>query len=160
MKKSVSGFPGYYITDNGDVVSTICRGKSELILKPWSDKDGYQLIRLSRLGKKYTKRVHHLVLEAFVGPKPDGMECRHLDGDPANNHFDNLVWGTVQENTLDKMSHGTITYGEKNGCSKLTEANVLAIRADTRKQTKIAESYGIGRAQVSRIKSRKRWTHI
>jgi len=38
------------------------------------------------------RRVDHLVLLAFVGPCPEGYECRHLDGDPANNHVDNLRW--------------------------------------------------------------------
>ena len=29
--------------------------------------------------------IHHLVLLTFVGPRPEGMEVRHLDGDPLNN---------------------------------------------------------------------------
>lgn len=39
------------------------------------------------------RSVGELVLETFVGPKPKGMKCIHLDGDLENNRLDNLVWG-------------------------------------------------------------------
>jgi DNA-binding CsgD family transcriptional regulator len=34
--------------------------------------------------------------------------CRHLDGNPANNHISNLGWGTNSENTQDRLEHGTM----------------------------------------------------
>ena len=49
--------------------------------------------------------VHRLVLEAFVGPMPEAMETRHLDGNPANNCLDNLRYGTRAENEADKRLH-------------------------------------------------------
>jgi hypothetical protein len=51
---------------------------------------------------------NHLVLEAFLGPRPEGMECRHLDGDRANCRLDNLRWGTHSENERDKRRHAQI----------------------------------------------------
>lgn len=51
--------------------------------------------------------VHSLVLTAFVGPKPEGMECCHRDGNPLNNHIDNLRWGTHSDNMQDSIRHGT-----------------------------------------------------
>jgi hypothetical protein len=59
------------------------------------------------LGPGVTRSVHHLVLELFVGPRPPGMECRHLDGNPQNNHRSNLAWGTSKENVADQYLHGT-----------------------------------------------------
>src|SRR5262245_48467708 len=61
-----------------------------------------------RVGIKSRSRlVHRLVMEHFVGPCPPGMECRHLDGNPANNRLENLAWGTPAENHADAMRHGT-----------------------------------------------------
>lgn len=53
-----------------------------------------------------TTRVHVLVLEAFDRPRPKGAVCRHLDGNPINNHLSNLAWGTHKENTEDRKRHG------------------------------------------------------
>ena len=52
--------------------------------------------------------VHHLVLLAFVGERPEagGEHIRHLDGNRTNNHLTNLKYGTALENVHDTMSHG------------------------------------------------------
>lgn len=50
--------------------------------------------------------------------------------------------------------------GEQNSQHKLTEADVRAIRDDTRKQYVIAREYGVTRTLISRIQRRKRWQHI
>jgi HNH endonuclease len=73
-------------------------------LKPQTNKRGYQSIKFGRW-KRF--RLHSLVLECFVGPRPPGMECRHLDGNPSNNALENLAWGTRSENRADQVRHGT-----------------------------------------------------
>lgn len=50
--------------------------------------------------------VHRLVLETFVGPMPQGLQVRHLDGDPKNNHLVNLAYGSAKENAADRDRHG------------------------------------------------------
>lgn len=52
-------------------------------------------------GEKKVKKVHLLVLEAFVGPRPEGMLGLHWDDDKDNNKLDNLRWGTQAENIED-----------------------------------------------------------
>lgn len=72
--------------------------------------------------------VHRLVLAAFVGPCPEGMEVRHLDGNPANNSLENLKYGTVSENRFDSVRHGTHVETCKTHCPRghiLAEPNLV-----------------------------------
>jgi len=57
-----------------------------------------------------------LVATAFHGPCPDGQQCRHLNGDPADNRSDNLKWGTPSEQAHDKVRHGTHHQARKTHC--------------------------------------------
>lgn len=85
---------------------------------------GHMSVTLSLNGKSKTTYVHRMVLEAFVGPCPDGCEARHFpDRDVKNNRLANLSWGTHTENMADKVCHGT------NGGWKMPEHVVLALRA-------------------------------
>ena len=108
--------------------------------------------------------VHRLVLDAFVGPRPEDMECRHLDGDASNNHLDNLEWGTSQENSDDAASHGTAGAGEKNSMAKLTKEKVIAIRTLYEKtqatQQEIADLFDICVGHTSQVINGKLWSHI
>ena len=72
----------------------------------------------------------------------------------AGNH---LRWATQAENEADKIPQGRTARGENQGRSKLTRADVRAIRADPRAQTEIADSYGVHQSHVSAIKLRRVW---
>jgi hypothetical protein len=75
----------------------------------------YPTVCLSIGGNHRAYAVHRLVLEAFVGPCPEGMQCRHFpDRDTRNNRLDNLSWGTPVENAADKVAHGTNNDGRKH----------------------------------------------
>jgi hypothetical protein len=56
-------------------------------------------VTLSRGSEARTYRVSILVCEAFHGPRPEGCQCMHLDGNPQNNNISNLAWGTIYENS-------------------------------------------------------------
>ena len=116
-------------------------------------------MNLWKNNKQNVVRVHKLVLEAFVGPCPDGLECCHNDGNSFNNHIDNLRWDTHKSNIHDRIKHGTSNRGELCGTAKLTLDQVRAIRNDNRLQRLIAADYGIAESMVSRIKNGKRWQH-
>jgi len=90
--------------------------------------DGYPSVSLTNNSKGHTRAIHRLVMEAFVGPKPEGMECRHLDGNRGNPRLENLVWGTPVENQADRNTHGTSNSGEQHPLSKLTEKSVVQIK--------------------------------
>lgn len=68
------------------------------------------------LGRRHYDQVHRLVMAAFVGPCPDGMEVRHLNGDPADNRLENLAYGTRAENIADAVRHGTHVQARKTHC--------------------------------------------
>ena len=86
----------------------ITRESPEFDLKQIPDKDGYFRVNLHLDGHKTLRSVHSLVLEAFVGKRPEGMECRHLDGKRSHNDLDNLCWGTKKENAADRAKHGWV----------------------------------------------------
>lgn len=64
---------------------------------------GYRVYEIA--GKK--RYGHQLALEAFVGPRPEGYQACHGDGNPANNALSNLRWDTVSANKYDAVKHGT-----------------------------------------------------
>lgn len=87
------------------------------ILKSGVDPDGHTRVVLCRDQKMFTRKVHRLVLEAFVGPCPDGMECCHNNGDPADNRLDNLRWDTLSSNAYDRVEHGVHNMARRDRCN-------------------------------------------
>ena len=118
----VVGFEGLYeVSDLGSVRSLRRRTPAGMrggkLLKASSDPNGYQHVGLYRDGRGTTIRVHRLVLEAFVGPCPVGMEARHFpDPDKRNNALVNLGWTTSSTNNLDQVIHGTHPHARKDCC--------------------------------------------
>lgn len=92
------------------------------VLTPRAHQFGYPQVDIYyRDGDARVRRtclIHHLVLEAFVGPRPQGCECRHLDGNPTNNILTNLVWGTHVENMRDRARHGTHDKARRTHCPR------------------------------------------
>ena len=151
------GFEGFYKISNYGRILTV---KSNTIKKLTIDKhDGRPYCCLWANNKQAQVRPHKLVLEAFVGKRPEGMECCHNDGNPQNNHLSNLRWDTAKNNQADRVRHGTTNRGENCGTAKLTGIQVDAIRQDTRLQRLIALDYGVRANTISRIKSGVRWKH-
>lgn len=75
-------------------------------LKQHLRPDGYFQVTLSLAGVVRPRLVHHLVAEAFIGPRPEGMEIRHLDGVRTHNWVENLAYGTHADNMQDMLQHG------------------------------------------------------
>lgn len=167
--RQIPGFPRYAVDEHGAVIS-VCGTRGGIKswdkakrLKPSTAKDGYRRICLWHEGREHTALVHKLVLLTFVGPCPDGMECRHLDGCKTNNHKDNLAWGTSSENKQDKALHGTKQCGEKANGVKLKTNDVLEIRrraASGERRIDIAKDFQLGISSIHRIIHRKAWAHV
>jgi len=116
-------------------------------------------------GKITARLLHHLVLEAFIGMRPQGCETRHLDSDKSNNALSNLAWGTARENMEDRRARGTIfkipsMHGEDNPISKLTEENVREIISSHEPSTAFCEKFQVSKSLVNCIRRREIWTHV
>jgi hypothetical protein len=130
----VANLLGYYVSDTGVVFGP--RGQ----MTPKISRNGGHYFLYLR-GKNYF--IHHLVLQTFVSPRPEGLLCRHLDGDCTNNNVSNLAWGTPRENYNDCIKHGSnkkppppdLLYGVKFlrqlGLYQTTITSVLGIPQQT-----------------------------
>jgi HNH endonuclease len=89
------------------------------------------------------------------------MECRHLNGDRADNRLGNLRWGTRMENIADQVRHGTDPQGERNGAAKLTDRAVRSIRSMHWKFLNVlARRFGVTTLNVRAVVFGKTWGHV
>lgn len=126
----IPGFEGLYeVSDVGRVrsvnrlVKHRCDGLKRLrgkmiAQRPGLKASGHLKVILYRDGKGHPLWVHRLVLEAFVGPCPDGLMALHADDDPKNNTLSNLSWGTRSQNLLDAVRNGRHWQVNKTHCKQ------------------------------------------
>lgn len=129
-----------------------------------ANSNGYLYLNLKRGGKTETRRVHTLVLEAFIGPRPSGFEGCHGPSGKADNSIENLRWDTPAANVRDLVVHGT-NRGERNkgGGGKLNEDAVRDIKKRIlagERPSSIAARHNVGQSMISQIKSGQRWSHV
>lgn len=132
----------------------------ERILSPSPDKDGYLQLSLSRNGVAVKRKVHTLVLEAFVGPCPDNMQACHGDGEPSNNRLTNLRWDTASANNMDKYAHGTDLNGERSPNAVLSSADVVEIKRslmDGVSGRQLAARFSVTPSLISKIRHGRAW---
>ena len=109
--------PDYQVSDLGRVRSHR-RSSSRILALGVNPVTGYVQVKYMRAdGQRATSNVQKLVLAAFVGPRPEGYQTRHLDGDKLNNRLENLRYGTARENILDQVRHGTHPWASRTHCS-------------------------------------------
>jgi DNA-binding transcriptional MerR regulator len=106
--KPCVGYGGYEVSNLGNVRS------ERQILAPAIGSHGYLQVQLRRGN---VRTVHSLVLEAFEGPRPEGMEACHGDGNKLNVTLENLRWDLPKGNAEDKRRHGTAASGARKAAA-------------------------------------------
>lgn len=168
LYRDVPGFQGYRVGKDGSVWSNRnsrwyprnCWKR----LVPTLSTSGYWTVTL-RCGKgQVTSYIHRLVLFAFVGPCPPGMNaCHGPDQARTNCQLENLRWDTQKSNCADKIANGTDQKGQRHGRRKLTEDDVKEIRRRASAgvfHRVIAESFDVCENHVSAIVRRIFWNHV
>lgn len=148
----VSSSKNYWISDQGRVYNWA----TKRYLKGSINAYGYRHLRID--GRERT--VHGLVAQEFLGPRPVGLETRHLDGDRLNNTVGNLAYGTRSQNQQDRKRHGTYQYGELNPRSGLTWADVRRIRlanASGVGYKKLAKTFSVTASCIQHICTERTW---
>ena len=155
------------------------RRKGKIIALATLSKYGHLRANLYWKNKRTRMYIHQIVLLAFLGPRPEGLEVRHINGDPTDNRLCNLAYGTRKENSADSVLHGTkrigalkvsaakkgiaTIWGEAHGRSKLTEADVRELRNEKQagaSAASLASKYNIAQATVSKICNYTSWRHV
>lgn len=145
--KWIPGYEGRYkVYRDGRIWSEL----NEIFLKGGNTK-GYLTVMLA--GRGY--RVHRLVAEAFVSNPESKPEVNHDDGNKLNNNDWNLKWSTAKENQAHAWATG-LAIGAGRG-PKLSREDAIAIRASNDSELKLAETYGVGRDQIDRIRRGVSW---
>ena len=155
----IEGYEGWYWVSNMGRVMSFVRTIEGKLLKPAVvQRTHHHQVALVKNGKKTWHRVHALVLEAFVGPRPDGLVGCHNDDDTFNNCVHNLRWDTQKENYKDRAVNGKRT--GKHKVKYLAPDDVTAIRealANGIQSKALAAEYGVHRSTICRIKNN--YTH-
>jgi len=172
--KSVEGFEECYQVSNLGRIKSLARcvrnkwswqTTKEKIIKARFTKSGYCIVSFNCFGKKYPNKYYHrIVLETFVGPCPEGLQCCHNDDCKQNNRLENLRWDTYYSNLQDKYKFDKILFGTRTWNNKLTEEDVRKIIKLCNEgiycHKEIANMFNIAKSTVSGIFCRKRWKHL
>lgn len=170
--RPIPGFPYYLVSNWGRVCST-ARSVTQLsrdgnsytrnfegrVLKPCKCA-GYPAVGLCRDGVSSNHHIHVLVLEIFCGPRPEGAQACHWDGDKTNNRLENLRWDTRASNSADRLRHGTVPFDERHPGMKLSPSQVLVIREAKGSHASIATEFKVSRRLVGQIKRKERRAHV
>lgn len=171
--KPIEGYEGIYTVSAEGVVRSLQRiaepgshGRNKTRdLKSAYNSSGYALVVLNKNGVRSSQYVHRLVLEAFIGPCPWGLEACHGNGNRKDNRAANLRWDTAKANCADRSKHGNWAVAKGEHCynAVLTEEDVKQIlRATTNGDSAqtLAKQYSVSKGTIYDIRQGRRWKHI
>ena len=155
--RSIPDFPDYEVSNTG-LVRSYKRGGPH-ILKPGKHPSGYHQVGLRRNDKTHIFPIGHLVLFTFQGPCPIGCEMCHNDGNPTNDHIDNLRWDTHAANMQDASNHGVARRIQSRDLEEMDNGvfiNTVEItqKASGMTQREFAEYIRVSQATLSKFYSR------
>ena len=166
--RPVVGYEGIYeVSDLGRVrCSAAGRGRvAGRVLKqsPRNEK-GYLRVNLWNSTQR-NRFVHHIVAEAFVGPRPDGCLVLHTNGNATDNRAENLRYGSHADNSADAKRHGTFrpghVSGEAHGAAKLTAEIVRQLRTISAPNfAALAQEHGVDEGAIRQAIKGRTWKNV
>jgi hypothetical protein len=160
----VVGYEGRYeVSDQGRVKSVArpdARGRrrAEKYLSPRVGARGHLSVALYAEGARDDRQIHTLVLTAFVGPCPRGMEGCHWNDTPADNRLENLRWDTRSANVADSIRNGTHAMTNRTSCPRghaYTPVNTYRYPGGARACRECRRAYREERREERRAKGRE-----
>ena len=166
--KACPSFPGYSVTEDGQVFSHRKRkrllgsqGGTEVFIAPeyvrpckaYKQAKGYLTVSISNGKRARPVGIHQLVADSYISPALPGQQVRHLDGNPANNTRSNLAYGDALQNAGDRLAHGRYAAGGTHINAKLTQEQAQQIRKLRREGRKVKELAAQFQVSVSTVAS-------
>jgi len=168
--KPIVGFEGIYEVSNvGNVRRALaCPGARPLkllALKRYKLTGDGSRFAVNLYKDHRVKRipVHALVAAAFIGPRPQGLEVNHKNGNRLDNRVSNLEYITPEANREHAILNRLFPHGERTKSAKLKAVDVVAIRrlsSDGVAPVKIASLFGVSRGAIHHIKNGNTWKHV
>lgn len=157
--KDILGYEGYYQISNLGNIKSLSTDK---IMSSSLDSCGYPKIRLYKEYVYKTFNIHRLLAIHFISNPNGYSSVNHINGIKTDNRIDNLEWVTHKSNIHHAWNTNLCkpVNGIKHGKTRLTETEVIAIRADNRPYKEIAKDYDIKASSIGNIKNRRNWKHI
>lgn len=159
--------PGYAVRADGVVLQWVARRRKWVELKRKTGPGGFTKVRLVIRGREREIGVAHLVLRAFVGPRPMGCEPVHYpDSSPGNNRLENLRWAPRGTSKLGRMLAPTlpvVVRGSGHYHAVLIEEDIPGIRFLYRAglgYKEIAEKLEVSEECIRHVLTGKTWAHI
>jgi hypothetical protein len=166
--RPILGIAGFEVSSRGRVRNSVSLALRKLSL----DEQGYEILRFSSVRR--TRRVHILVAEAFLGPRPAGRVINHIDGNKRHNRPGNLEYVTQRENIAHAQRTGLMPRvpviprecrrrGEQHSQARFSDAGVIAARDAYRGGAtirSIAAALGVSEAAARDVIRGKRWAHL
>lgn len=164
-------YSDYCIGTNGMAWTRKPHGRSLIRDRGWRPlklrTNGYGYITFDLYSDRRRKesrkfQAQRLVLLAFLGDCPAGLEACHWDGNPLNNNFYNLRWDTHENNIGDMFRHGRNQVGEERPNALLTASQAAEIRRlktenPSLSKRDIASLYGVSRSCIWNVLTGKEW---
>lgn len=167
--KDITGYEGLYqVSDLGNVKSldrevTYKDGKVRIhkgkLLKPQKHRDGGLKIGLYKNKKPETFTPQKLVMSVFIGPRPEGYQICHIDGNPLNNKLSNLRYDTQAENNIDCYRQKGSSNRGKYSIEQILEIRRLS-NTNELTQKEIAEMFNTSSSYISSIVNRRVFSYL
>lgn len=141
----IKGFPDFEVSYRGQV--RVAKRPSELLEIMIDRTTGQAVVLLSDVDDRVALvPVAPLVLENFVSTRDRWHRAHAIDGDPLNNHVENLTWARANRTTVQAPS-------PKNLTDERRLAVVEALRKGKDRPWQIGLRYQVPEAQVLEIQA-------